>query len=206
VVDFAWRLMESFPQGHSLQEIFMQIEIASLWLPILLSGVLVFIASSLVWMLLQYHNSDWSRLPDEEAARAALKGIAPGEYRFPYAASNEERKAPLWLQKVGEGPNGMLLAFPPGQPQMGKQLGLWLVYCLVISFLVAYVCSFSLRAGAQYLAVFRLAGTVAVLAYAGAVVPGSIWFGHSWSRTFKDILDGLIYGLLTGGVFGWLWP
>jgi len=34
----------------------------------------------------------------------------------------------------------------------------------------------------------------------------SIWYRRSWSTTLKATLDGVIYGLLTGGAFGWLWP
>ncbi|MGI9325903.1 MAG: hypothetical protein ACR2PZ_11835 [Pseudomonadales bacterium] len=184
----------------------MEVQLMSLWLPIVLSAVAVFFASSLVWMVVQYHNSDWSKLPDEEATRAALKGVAPGQYSVPYAASNEARKSAEWQEKCQQGPTAMLVVLPAGLPAMGKQLGQWFIYCLIISFLVAYVTSTTVPAGADYLLVFRIAGTVGVLAYAGAAAQGSIWFGHTWSRTVKDIIDGLIYGLLTAGVFGWLWP
>ena len=100
----------------------------------------------------------------------------------------------------------MLIVFPHGSLAMGKQMIQWVIYCLIISLLVAYVTSIALPAGADYLRVFRIAGTVAVLSYAGAVPMGSIWFGNQWSATAKDALDGLVYGLLTAGVFGWLWP
>jgi hypothetical protein len=33
-----------------------------------------------------------------------------------------------------------------------------------------------------------------------------IWKGEPWSMVIKEVIDGLIYGLLTAGVFGWLWP
>ena len=178
----------------------------SLWLPIVLSAVAVFFASSLIWMVVQYHNSDWSKLPDEEAARSALKGAAPGQYAIPHAASNDERKSTEWQERCIEGPVAMLVVFPSGLPAMGKQLGQWIIYCLVISFLVAYVASATVPAGADYLRVFRIAGAVAVLAYAGGAAQGSIWFGHTWSRTGKDMIDGLIYGLLTAGIFASLWP
>ena len=38
------------------------------------------------------------------------------------------------------------------------------------------------------------------------VISESIWKGQSWSTTLKFVFDGLVYGLLTAGVFGWLWP
>lgn len=183
----------------------MNVSLWSLWLPIVLSAVVVFIASSAVWMLLQYHNSDWRKLPDEEAARVALKGTEPGQYSVPNAASSAERKNPEWREKYKQGPAVMLVVIPHGSLAMGKQMAQWIIYCLAISVLVAYVASVTVPAGADYLRVFRVAGTVAVLAYAGAVPMNAIWFGHRWSATAKDVLDGVIYGLLTAGVFGWLW-
>jgi hypothetical protein len=34
----------------------------------------------------------------------------------------------------------------------------------------------------------------------------AIWYRRSCSTTLKDVFDGLVYGLLTAGTFGWLWP
>lgn len=184
----------------------MMIQLSSLWLPILLSGIAVFIASSLIWTVLQYHNSDWHKLPNEEAARQALRGATPGEYSLPHAADNKARQGEEWQAKFKEGPAAMLVVLPHGSMAMGKQFVLWITYCLVISLLVAYVAAVTLPAGSDYLKVFQVTGTVAILAYAGNAASGSIWFGHSWSRTAKDILDGVVYGLLTAGIFGWLWP
>lgn len=184
----------------------MNVSLMSLWMPIVVSAVIVFFSSSAIWMLLQYHNSDWQKLPDEEAARAALKGTAPGQYSVPNAASSAERKNPAWQEKYKDGPAAMLIVFPHGSLAMGKQMSQWIIYCLAISFLVAYLTSVTVSAGAEYLHVFRVSGTVAILAYAGAAPINAIWFGHQWSATLKDGLDGLIYGLLTAGVFGWLWP
>ena len=61
-------------------------------------------------------------------------------------------------------------------------------------------------ADASYLGVFRVAGTTAFIAYAAGVWPQSIWYHRPWGKTIRFTLDGLIYGLLTGGAFGWLWP
>lgn len=180
--------------------------LASLWQPILLAAVLVFIASSIVWMVLPHHRSDWKKLPDETAVRSVLAGVEPGAYTFPYAQSAEDWKSPEWIAAVSRGPNGMLTVLPPGAPQMGKKLAAWFVYLLVLSTFVAYLTGRVLPAGTAYLEVFRVAGTAAFLAYAGAQVSNAIWMGHGWGRTFKDVLDGLAYALLTAGAFGWLWP
>jgi len=184
----------------------MNVSLMSLWLPMVLSAVVVFIASSLIWMVLKYHDTEWKKLPDEEGARAALRGASTGQYGVPHAASAADRNSPEWQEKYREGPVAMLYVMPHGSLAMGKQLSQWFVYCLLASFLVAYVTSVALTAGAEYLSVFRISGTVAVLTYAGAAPMRAIWFGNTWSSAIKDTLDGLIYGLLTAGVFGWLWP
>ena len=184
----------------------MNVSLVSLWLPIVVSAVVVFIASSAVWNLLKYHDSDWQKLPDEEAARAALKSATPGQYNVPNAESPADRNSPEWQDKYKHGQAAILNVVTHGSLSKGKQLTQWMIYCLAISVMVAYVASVTLPAGADYLRVFRVAGTVAVLAYAGAAPMHGIWFGQKWSATAKDILDGVIYGFLTAGVFGWLWP
>lgn len=184
------------------------VTIPALWLPIVLSAVIVFVASAILHMALRYHQSDYSKLPDEDAVRAALRsaGVGRGNYFFPHAASGAERKSPEWIKKCEEGPVGLLSVFPSGQPGMGKYLAAWFVFCLVISVFVAYLTGRCLGPGVEYLEVFRIAGTVAFLGYAGCEASNSIWRGQRWSTTIKTVIDGLIYGLLTGGVFGWLWP
>ncbi|RMH20087.1 MAG: hypothetical protein D6696_09010 [Acidobacteria bacterium] len=179
-----------------------------LWPPILVSTVLVFIASSLIWMVLRLHRNDWAKLPDEDALIEALRkqDPAPGEYSFPYAAGPEEWKSEEVQEKMKRGPAGFLTVVPPGLPNMAKNMGSWLLYIVVISIFVAYVASRTLPAGSDYLRVFQVAGTVAILAYAGAAAPAAIWMGRKWSNVFKDIFDGIVYGLLTAGSFGWLWP
>jgi hypothetical protein len=76
----------------------------------------------------------------------------------------------------------------------------------VVSFFVAYVASHTLEPGAPYLRVFRIAGATAFLAYAAGQVPAAIWMGKPWAVAIKEVFDGLLYGLVTGGAFGWLWP
>ncbi len=184
----------------------MNITLTSLWLPILLSGVAVFLVSSLIWAVIQYHNSDWQKLPDEESARSALKGTAAGQYALPYAADNKAKQDEAWQQKYREGPVAMLVVVPHGSMAMGKQMVQWFVYCLAISVCVAYIAGVTLVPGTEYLKVFQVTSTVAFLSYAGAHGLGVIWFGHTTGRFLKDMFDGLVYGLITGGFFGWLWP
>jgi hypothetical protein len=184
------------------------IPLTSLLLPIAVSAVLVFIASSLIHMVLPYHRSDYGRVPSEDEAMEALRrfSIAPGVYVMPAPGSAAEERSPEYIAKRAKGPIAMLTVFKPGPPELGMQLGLWFVYTLVVSVFVAYVTGLALGPDASYRSVFRIASTVAFMGYALSLPQFSIWFGRPWSITLKSVFDGLIYGLLTGGAFGWLWP
>jgi hypothetical protein len=184
------------------------VPIPELWLPILVSAVLVFVASSLVWMVLPHHKSDARRLPDEAAAIDVLgkQGLKPGLYRFPWADSMAEMKDPAYVEKLNKGPVALLTVVKSGPFNMGRQLGLWTAYLVVVGIFVAYVTGRHLAPGVHYLAVFRLAGTAAFLAYSGAQLPSAIWWGKPLNVALKETADGLLYALLTAGAFGWLWP
>lgn len=180
----------------------------SLWLPILASAMIVFLASSVIHMVLKWHKHDFTGLPNEAGVLEAMRkaGVKPTEYYFPYASDMKQLQDPEMKKKFETGPVGFMTVLPNGLPNMARSLGLWLIYTVVISFLVAYVTRVAVMPGADYLRVFRVAGTVAFLAYAGCEPVATIWKGRSLGGTFRAIVDGLIYGLLTGGVFGWLWP
>ena len=185
------------------------VSLASLWLPILLSSALVFVASFVVHMVLTYHRSDIARLPGEDDIRAAFQksSVAPGDYMTPYAGSPEGMKSPEFIEKVTKGPVAIVTVMQSGgPPSINKNLAQWLVYCIVVSVFAAYVTSRAVPAGAPYLSAFRMAATTAFVGYALAQWQNSIWGGRKWSTTIKNTFDGLVYGLLTGGAFGWLWP
>lgn len=178
--------------------------ILALWLPVLVSAVVVFFASAAVWMVLKWHDSDFHRTGDEEAVRAALKDSVPGMYTVPYAMTPEERSDPALKQKFEEGPAAFITVVPSGAPTMGGKLAASFIFNVFVGVLCAYMVSRTLAAGASYLEVFRIAGTTAWIAYGVAYFQDGIWFGKPWPSVAKNLLDALIYGLLTGGVFGWL--
>ncbi len=180
----------------------------ALWLPVLLSAVIVFLASSVIHMGLRYHKNDWTRLPGEDQLREAFRkaGVGPGEYAIPHCASPAEMQKPEHMKKYNEGPVGFITVLPSGPPGMTKNLVQWFLFTVVVGVFVAYVAGRTFGSGAEYLQVFRIAGTAAFLAYAGSVPVESIWKGRKWSTTIKFVIDGLVYALLTAGVFGWLWP
>ena len=183
------------------------VSLTALWLPILLAAVIVFIASSIMHMVLPYHRNNYKQLPDEDKVMATLRGasLKRGLYMFPFC-THKDMKSPATVERFNQGPVGMLTVLPSGPANMGKYLGLWFVYCLVIGLFVAYLTGHTVAAGARYLAVFRVAGTAAFLAYGLGNLSNGIWKGQPWGVTIKEAIDGLVYGLLTAGTFGWLWP
>jgi hypothetical protein len=183
------------------------VALTALWIPILLSAVIVFVASSIMHMVLPYHRSDYKKLPDEDNVLAALRkaGVSRGLYIFPHC-THKDMKSPETIEKQKQGPVGTLTVFPSGPPNMAKYLVTWFVYCVVVGIFTAYLTGRVLPSGTVYLAVFRVAGTVSFMAYGVGQLNDSIWKGQPWSNTIKHVFDGLIFGLLTAGTFGWLWP
>lgn len=184
------------------------VSIVSLWLPILLSAVAVFIVSSIIHMVFTYHNSDFKKMPSEDQVMDELRkfNIPPGDYYFPRAENASDMKSPEYIEKTKKGPVAMMTVLESGPPKMGTNLVQWFIYSIVIGIFAAYITGAALGPGAYYLSVFRFVGFTAFVCYSMASIPQSIWFKKSWAATFKNVFDGLIYGLVTAGVFGWLWP
>lgn len=184
------------------------VPLSSLLLPILLSAVAVFIVSSIIHMVLPFHRSDFGKVPNEDAVLDALRqaAIPPGDYMMPRAASMKDMGSPEFIAKMKRGPVAHMTVIPPGPPALGGSLMLWFVYSIVVGVFAAYLTGRAMGPGAPYLEVFRFAGCVAFIGYALALPQGSIWYKRKWSTTIKVMIDGLVYGLVTGGVFGWLWP
>ena len=182
--------------------------LVGLWLPILVSSVLVFVASSLIWNVLGAHKWHILGLPDEAAARDTLakQSVAPGMYTIPYTSSPAAMKDPAFQDKLVKGPVAVITIRKPGMPNMGSFLGCWFLYMLFVSYLVAFVCGHTLHVSAPFLQVFEIAAVVAFAGYSCAQIPNAIWWGRPWKSAFKEVADGVVYALLTGAAFAWLWP
>jgi hypothetical protein len=182
--------------------------LVALWLPILLSAVIVFVASSIIHMVLPWHKSDYPKLTNEEQVMNALRplNIPPGDYVMPRPASSQAMRTPEFQEKMKRGPVVMMTVLPNGVTGMGKNLAQWFVFTVVVSVFAAYVTRSALPPGAAFRAVFKFASVTAFIGYSLALWPMSIWYRRAWLTTIKGSIDGLIYGLLTAGVFGWLWP
>lgn len=70
------------------------VTIGSLWIPILVSAIIVWFASFIVWLVLPHHKSEYKGLPDEDATFKSLGDIPPGLYNLPHLTSMEEIKKP----------------------------------------------------------------------------------------------------------------
>ena len=182
-------------------------ELTGLWGPIILSAVVVFIASFIAWTISPHHKGDYQGLSNEEAMLSAIRAgnVAPGMYMIPYCADWSELKDPDKKAKYEAGPYGVLNVWP-GIPNMGKNMAFTFLFFLVTSFFIAYLTSVALDPGAGFSAVFQVAGTAGILAYCFASMPNNIWFNKPLRAVVMDVLDGVVYGLVTGAVFGWMWP
>jgi hypothetical protein len=180
----------------------------SLWLPIVLSAVLVFVASSLIHMVLKWHMGDYRQMPNEDAVRAAIRAAnpAPGQYFLPYCADHKLMRTPEFQKKFEEGPVGHLTLRPNGFPGMGPSLAAWFVYNLAISAIAACLACEALRPGAAFGSVAMMAGVAAFLAYAGGPIQQWIWMGKPLRSAALEVVDAIIYAVITGCILAWLWP
>ncbi len=182
-------------------------ELFGLWLPIIVSAVAVFMASALAWMVLPHHKADWKGISGEDAFLGNLGslGIKPGQYMFPFCESGVQMKDPQFKKRWDAGPHGTLTIWS-GPPNMGRNLTLTFIFYLVVGLFVAYLGAMALEPGERFIRVFRVTSVAAIIAYVFGMVPQAIWFGRPSRTLLMDVLDGLVYGSITGLIFGWLWP
>jgi hypothetical protein len=183
--------------------LFMNVDLAELWLPILISGIVLFIASWAAWMLLPHHRSDYAPLPDEQRLAETLRGmnIQPGQYMFPYCQHGEQNSEEF-KRKMEQGPSGTMIV-RPNSFSMGANLVCTFLLFLVLSFCIAYLATIALPKGESFMNVLRFVGTAGILTYAAGENLNAIWFKR---KVRTNVLDGIAYGLLTGVIFGLMWP
>ena len=184
------------------------IGISVLWMPIVVSAVFVLVALGMIHGLLGWHRGDMAAVPGEAKVMETLRGLnlQPGDYRFPYGTTVAEMEAPEFIEKMKQGPVGNMSISPNGEMNMGKLMGQWFVYSLFVAALAAYVTGSTHGTGAPYLDVFRMSAVVTFCCYVVGHWQNWIWWGKSTRFTVTNSLDGIIYALVTGATFGWLWP
>lgn len=175
----------------------------SLLLPIVLSGIALFFASFLSWMVLQLHRQDWTKIEKEDDVRVALTAanVPRGNYMIPGCNDPKEMQSEEYKQKYEEGPCGILTIF--GNVSMGKNLGLTFLYFLVVSFCLAYLAQLHIPAGAEFMTVFRFVATAGLMTFLAAIVQHAIWF-HC--RIVGHIIESVLYAAITAAIFGAMWP
>ena len=183
------------------------VPVTSLLIPIALSAVFVFIASSIIHMATPWHKHDLMRVPNEDAVMNALRpfNLQVGNYGMPKADSMKDMQSPEFQAKYKAGPVAFITV-RPSDFSMAATMVLWFVFSLVVSLFAGYIAGVALTPGTEYPRVFQVAGTVAFCGYGLAQAHESIWWGRRWSWTLRNMADSLLYALLTGGTFGWLWP
>jgi hypothetical protein len=183
--------------------------LASLWLPIVLSGVFVFIASALINMLFKFwHAPDYRGFSNEDEIRAAIRNgnpEVPGQYALPWCSA-EAMKDPAMQEKFRQGPVGIVYLRRAGAMNMGVLLLQWFVFCLLVSLFCALIAGHAAQAGANRISVFQVTTLAAVLGHSFGCFTDGIWRGFPWKAGIKYMVDGVIYAVITGATFMWLWP
>lgn len=177
-----------------------------LTVPILVSAAAVWVYSALAWMVMGHHAADMVGAPDEDALIAAVRGLGlrPDAYSFPHPRSKAECKDPKFMEKWKSGPAGVLHVWGP--VNMGRNMALSFVVYLMVSLLVGYIGANAIPRGAGFGHVLQVLGTAGVLAYVFGSLPHAIWFQARRQAVVSCAFDGVVQGLITGAVFGWLWP
>ncbi len=199
-----------------------------LWLPILISGVGVWVASFVFWMAIGHHKKDRDAIPggqeQEFMDTITRMNIRPGNYGFPDFCQHDNlpRKERMEALKAlyDKHPQGLLRVWAPAN--MGVNMLLTFLFYLVTSTVIGYLGWAALPHGATALAipgaggvsgggatfakVFQVLGTAGILAYCFASFPNDLWFQFKRRAMVMNWIDGVAFGLITGGVFAWLWP
>jgi hypothetical protein len=161
-------------------------------------------------MVLPYHRTDVRKLPvdKEDQVLDALNriAVAPGDYAVPHAGGSAGMRDPAFIAKATKGPLAFMTLAPGSAPSMGPYLALWFVYCLVVSAITAYIVWRLFGRMHGFGGLFRLGSAIAFVSYGMALPQMSIWYRRSWATTIKSLIDSVIYGVVTGAAFGYLWP
>lgn len=183
-------------------------DVLQLWLPIVLTAVFIFIASSLIHMVFKWHNGDYRKLTNEDAVSAAIRAGAPspGQYVLPHCMDMKEMQSEAMQKKYNDGPIGFLTLRPNGLPRMGPALVMWFLFTLLVAAIAAFIAITSIGLSAHPHVAAHLIGLVSLLAYGAGSIQAGIWMGKPWGSVAKDLLDGFIYAGISAMTFLYFWP
>ena len=179
----------------------------SLLLPIVVSAVAVFVLTMIIHMT-PWHRRDALKLPDEDGVMQALRpfNIPPNDYVVPHPGSGAEMQSPQYDAKRAAGPVMWVTVVPSGPWNIGKIMGGWFLFAVVVSASIACVVATIVPRGGDTHVVFRYVAVITFLTYAMGAVPMSIWYDRKWSTTLRNAVDSLLYALATGWIFSMMWP
>lgn len=178
--------------------------LTALWLPIVLSSIALFIASAVAWMFMPHHKGDYAKLSNEDQFMGQIREakIPVGRYMFPNMGSHKNANDPEMKRKCSEGPVGTLTIL--GNVNMGANMACTFVFFLIASACLAYLLWLVIPGSdTSFFRLFRIAGTAGILTYTASAIPNDIWFKRP---TWTNVIDGIVYGLITGAIFAALWP
>ena len=175
--------------------------VLDLWLPILVTGIVTHVLSTLFWIVLPHHKPEWQALPHEGEFLDWIKTkqIPQSQYVFPFpqkdssAAEESGKKAQC---------SGMLVLWGPPR-SMGINIAYTLAFFFVAAFAIAYLSSLALPSDAEFGRVFQFVTLAGLLTHCAGQFPGVFWFRR---KVAMDLLDGIAFALATGLVFALLWP
>jgi hypothetical protein len=180
----------------------------SLWLPIIVATAIAFVASSLIHMVLPWHKGDYPLVPNQDQIMDALRpfNLPPGDYMIPRPKDMAEMKTPEFKAKAERGPVLIMTLYKGMMENMGVLMGKWFVYQLVVTLFAAHIAGTLVGPGGDAKLIFHSAFIVAFSGYVLALWQLTIWYRRSMRITLTSTLDGIIYSLIVGLTFVWLWP
>jgi len=176
-----------------------------LWLPILVATFCLHMSSFLAWVVLPHHFSDKKKIDAEDKVMDLVRdlNIAPGNYMFPYATHKTAQSDKAFQEKYAKGPVGCLDVYKP--INMASNMIQTILFFFVTATVIAYITHVACPPADEatdFMKVFRISGTIAVLTYASSGILNRIWFQ---ARKITDFIDGCVFGLILGLIFAALY-
>ena len=136
--------------------------ITSLLIPIVVCAVAVFIVSMIIHMVMPWHKSDYGNVPNDDAAIAAIQSLklAPDDYAVPNPRLPGGGKNPNFIANFERGPSFHMTVMNPGKMNMGKYLGTWFLFTLLISAIAGWVTGSIVAPGGNTHAVFHFSAII----------------------------------------------
>ncbi len=183
------------------------VQLADLLLPLIITSVCVFFASSIMWMVLPHHKKDIQFLKDKEAGYIKTLNeldIKPGLYMYP-GCEMKDLKTDEGKARYEAGPWGVMTVYP-GKPNFPLNLAKTFITYTIITFMVGYIAGLSLPHGADYMHVFRVVGTTAILGHCMGALVGDFFMGKPTRFIVTSFFDGFVYAMITAGILASMWP